>query len=682
MDPSTRSSKRRKLEHSTPNSARTPNEGNGASPRQLTPRNRRTRSSVLRENHKEEAVGRKADKTDSELVERSSDARTEHEYSGSHTRSKHEDSQAQQEATVCEDTVEKDVDTPSKRPRSKPAATRKPAKAPQKQKSTRISQQADGDSKPNSATQAIREDGYISGLGNGEDLRPSPPLSPAQPEQPHSPRTADKETTLRSEEQNGMTEMEQPRLSGRQRRKSQKILDQEAAQSQAVKKSAKTVGKKSVVVQAKNVLSEVVSQVEAPNTTIASEDNVDGKEDKHKGTPATKSPPRSKKRRKISVRETDVTRYEVEPTDSRPSVGEEHEADYVSPRGHVCEGHEEVQHEDDMDIIPPVSRLSSPSRTARQSEDVENGILYDSVSKNSAPLASIEVSDSQIALLQRILLERITGQRPIPLTNLTDEYSKIHNLASQTVTAGEGNSLLVIGARGSGKTALVNTVVADLSKDHKEDFHVIRLNGFIQTDDKLALREIWRQLGREMEVEDEGETVGKNYADTLATLLALLSHPSELAGQETDAVAKSVVFVMDEFDLFAMHPRQTLLYNLFDIAQSRKAPVAVLGLTTRIDVAEALEKRVKSRWSHRYVHVPLAKSFIAFQQVVRAALVVETEQLSFEERVIMAGSEEKDIPASKRKGGKVNEPSQDVLAAWTSSVDVSFRNKAVRIYTY
>ena len=32
---------------------------------------------------------------------------------------------------------------------------------------------------------------------------------------------------------------------------------------------------------------------------------------------------------------------------------------------------------------------------------------------------------------------------------------------------------------------------------------MVRLNGFIHTDDKLALREIWRQLGREMEVEDD-----------------------------------------------------------------------------------------------------------------------------------------------------------------------------------
>lgn len=50
---------------------------------------------------------------------------------------------------------------------------------------------------------------------------------------------------------------------------------------------------------------------------------------------------------------------------------------------------------------------------------------------------------------------------------------------------------------------LVEAVITDLSEDHRDKFHVIRLNGFIHTDDKLALREIWRQLGREMEVEDD-----------------------------------------------------------------------------------------------------------------------------------------------------------------------------------
>ena len=32
--------------------------------------------------------------------------------------------------------------------------------------------------------------------------------------------------------------------------------------------------------------------------------------------------------------------------------------------------------------------------------------------------------------------------------------------------------------------------------------------------------------------------------------------------------SKPVIFILDEFDLFCHHKNQTLLYNLFDVAQS------------------------------------------------------------------------------------------------------------------
>jgi origin recognition complex subunit 4 len=109
----------------------------------------------------------------------------------------------------------------------------------------------------------------------------------------------------------------------------------------------------------------------------------------------------------------------------------------------------------------------------------------------------------------------------------------------------------------------------------------------------------------------------------MASLLALLSHPSEISGADNGVTSQSVVFVIDEFDMFAAHPRQTLLYNLFDIAQSRKAPVAVLGCTTRLDVVEMLEKRVKSRFGHRSIYLSLPKTLPAFWQVCRQGLMVD-----------------------------------------------------------
>ncbi|GAB1191250.1 hypothetical protein APSETT444_000422 [Aspergillus pseudonomiae] len=238
---------------------------------------------------------------------------------------------------------------------------------------------------------------------------------------------------------------------------------------------------------------------------------------------------------------------------------------------------------------------------------------------------------AELGVLSRIILDKLTGKRCIPLKGLESEYDKVHQLVEQTVSVGEGNSLLLLGSRGSGKTAIVETIISLLKREHHNDFHVVRLNGFLHTDDRLALREMWRQLGRETNTEEEAGKVS-SYADTMATLLALLSHPEELFGASnntnTVTAAKSIVIILDEFDLFVTHPRQTLLYNLFDIAQARKAPVAVLGLTTKVDVTEMLEKRVKSRFSHRYVYVPLPRSLEGFSEICLAGLDLEDKEVS------------------------------------------------------
>ncbi|KAI5463818.1 origin recognition complex subunit 4 C-terminus-domain-containing protein [Mariannaea sp. PMI_226] len=241
-----------------------------------------------------------------------------------------------------------------------------------------------------------------------------------------------------------------------------------------------------------------------------------------------------------------------------------------------------------------------------------------------AEVPNIVNLDQHVRSLQRVLLDRCTGRRRIKWFGHQEAYEKVHQLIEQTVVAGEGNSMLLIGARGSGKTTLLENIVEDLRPVHIHDFHVVRLNGFIHTDDKLALKEIWRQLGKEMKVEDDLMN-RTNYADTMASLLALLSHPSEILGTDSGVTSQSIVFIIDEFDMFASHPRQTLLYNLFDIAQSRKAPIAVIGCTSRLDVVEMLEKRVKSRFSHRYVYLSQPRTLPAYWQMCKQGLLVETE---------------------------------------------------------
>lgn len=91
----------------------------------------------------------------------------------------------------------------------------------------------------------------------------------------------------------------------------------------------------------------------------------------------------------------------------------------------------------------------------------------------------------------------------------------------------------------------------------------------------------------------DGKVFG-SFSENLAFLLACLK-----SGDRHKS--KSCIFILEEFDLFCGHHNQTLLYNLFDVAQSAQAPICVLGLTCRLDVIELLEKRVKSRFSHRQI---------------------------------------------------------------------------------
>ncbi|XP_075685382.1 origin recognition complex subunit 4 isoform X3 [Rhinoderma darwinii] len=160
---------------------------------------------------------------------------------------------------------------------------------------------------------------------------------------------------------------------------------------------------------------------------------------------------------------------------------------------------------------------------------------------------------------------------------------------------------------GGGSAQLLHDALEEVFavKEIRENALHIQLNGLLQTNDRIALKEITRQLNLENVV---GDRVFGSFAENLAFLLEALK-----TGDRTSSCP--VLFILDEFDLFAHHKNQTLLYNLFDIAQSAQAPVAVIGLTCRLDVMELLEKRVKSRFSHRQIHLLNSFSFSGYQEV-------------------------------------------------------------------
>jgi origin recognition complex subunit 4 len=217
--------------------------------------------------------------------------------------------------------------------------------------------------------------------------------------------------------------------------------------------------------------------------------------------------------------------------------------------------------------------------------------------------------------VHQLLLARLNSiQLPSQLYGLDNQYNTLYKLLKQTVTAGESNSCLLIGNRGTGKTALVRTVLRDLAKLDKE-FCIVKLNGLTETNDRLALNEIARQLVTEQQQKEQGgDRTFSSFADSFSYLLSLL--------KSGDRSSLPVVFILDEFDLFAQHQKQALLYNLFDAAQSAQNPMAVIGLTCRLDTLDLLEKRVKSRFSHRQIYLFPPPNFGQFLAIAKGTLVL------------------------------------------------------------
>ncbi|XP_048455526.1 origin recognition complex subunit 4 isoform X4 [Rhincodon typus] len=177
-----------------------------------------------------------------------------------------------------------------------------------------------------------------------------------------------------------------------------------------------------------------------------------------------------------------------------------------------------------------------------------------------------------IAKAHMILRARFCHHLPGKPFGLEAQYKNLMDLLKQTAVQGESNSVLIVGPRGVGKTMLLKSVLNELMemKYVKENLLQVHLNG-------------------------------------------------------NRSNSRPVLFVLDEFDLFAHHKNQTLLYNLLDVAQSAQTPVAVVGLTCRLDVLELLEKRVKSRFSHRQIHLLNAFGFKQYVEMFQQQLILPKE---------------------------------------------------------
>lgn len=258
---------------------------------------------------------------------------------------------------------------------------------------------------------------------------------------------------------------------------------------------------------------------------------------------------------------------------------------------------------------------------------------------------------------------------------LKDTYNEISRILEQSIIQKESHSVITVGPRNSFKSFLINYKLDLLSEDYHDQFITIKLNGFIHSEN-AAINGIATQLENQLKkissqrnnnsthininssrLEDnkrkkrEEETkekstkkntdnsdVGVNQDDNsnnissgsltevFEKILRLLDSASrEKISSSTSKTSETtkitVVFIFDEIDTFAGPVRQTLLYNLFDMVEHARVPVCIFGNTTKLNILELLEKRVKSRFSQRVIYIPKINSLDNFKLAIEEQLI-------------------------------------------------------------
>ncbi|KZT24470.1 hypothetical protein NEOLEDRAFT_1067315 [Neolentinus lepideus HHB14362 ss-1] len=259
------------------------------------------------------------------------------------------------------------------------------------------------------------------------------------------------------------------------------------------------------------------------------------------------------------------------------------------------------------------------------------------VSPSKSPRGVLPVEFHACLNAQKRAVLAMLQRPPLQFSQIEEEHDDEEPMANEvalqqlddllrgTVERGEGNSCLLIGPRSSGKTRIVETVLESQSQQPI----VIRLSGNVQTTDRLAMREIARQAAVQTGSSFLADSDVSDPTDEDTEVNLSLPPSSHLPAliSVLPTLKRPTIIILDAFDLFALHPRQALLYCLLDTAQSCRVGdgmngIAVIGVTTRVDTINLLEKRVKSRFSGRILRTASPRRLSEWIAMARTILTM------------------------------------------------------------
>jgi len=178
---------------------------------------------------------------------------------------------------------------------------------------------------------------------------------------------------------------------------------------------------------------------------------------------------------------------------------------------------------------------------------------------------------------------------PAALPCREEEFSTVYSHLEAAITDGSGSCIYISGTPGTGKTATVREVVAQLhasvQAEELDDFIFVEINGMKVTDPHQSYALLWQAL--------HGDRVSPSHA--LELLEREFSTPSPRR--------VPVVVLMDELDQLVTK-NQSVMYNFFNWPGLRHSRLIVLAVANTMDLPErTLSNKISSRLgSYSHIH--------------------------------------------------------------------------------